>query len=579
MPQDQQNTQSSGYVSSNTSSPLYMQGSAPLPTSAVPVSTPTNPPTNEVDINPPNTMPIVASDVTNLSQQNTTSEPILKDLVETPDQIAVESTSLESSVKPESQANMPTVPQGLNVESIISEISEDLNNSLTSANVVKEEPKSLVDTTINPTATEIVADVNSIPQSNNLVTYNTNATDTFQENYQKEIQVANPVKIDSTIEGVKEIKRIEDDIKPQLVGGIDAAKDLQYKNYTLDEILKEAINRKASDVHFTQGYRATFRIDGELKTFNSQLLTATNIKEFAMLMIKNRPDINIETIKEVDLTYTLEDKRFRVNIFKQLGVYSIVCRVINETILSLDNLGLPPVLNSLTKYPNGLVIITGPTGSGKSTTLASLLNAINLSSSKHIVTLEDPVEYVLPKGLSIVDQREFGTDFMSWPNALKSVLRQDPNIVLVGEMRDLESIEAALQVAETGHLVFATLHTNSASQSIDRIIDVFPAERQSQIRLQLASVIRAVTSQRLIPMATGGRIPVIELVIANTAVQNAIREGKVFLIDNVIQTSAEEGMVSLEKSLVQMIKEGKISTQTAKTYSLKPNEIDMLLNK
>ena len=558
MPQNDQTSQSNAQAPVSGGSPLYMQSSnktaAPVADSSTTVM-PT-PPLGDI-ITQPSTSP--EQSVPQSSEPTVESLSVSPQVEPQPEIVVTPVSSTPDVEAPESAVS------NLNVESIISEISEDLNNSLSPGIVVPEKKEEAVAAT---------------PEVNkNMLTYNVNAQDTFQDNYQKEIEIPNALKINSSAEGVKEINRVDDDIQAQLVGGMDAAKDLQYKNYTLDEILKEAIKRKASDVHFTFGYRATFRIDGELKTFNSQLLSAQNIKEFAIEIVSNRSDIDLDTIKEVDLTYTLEGKRFRVNIFKQLGVYSIVCRVINETILSLENLGLPPILSSLSKFPNGLIIITGPTGSGKSTTLASLLNTINLSTSKHIVTLEDPVEYVLPKGLSIVDQREFGTDFMSWPNALKSVLRQDPNIVLVGEMRDLDSIEAALQVAETGHLVFATLHTNSAAQSIDRIIDVFPAEKQAQIRLQLASVIRAVTSQRLIPLSAGGRIPVIELVIANTAVQNAIREGKVFLIDNVIQTSAEEGMISLEKSLVQMVKEGKISTQTAKSYSLKPNEIDMLLNK
>ncbi len=452
----------------------------------------------------------------------------------------------------------------INVDSIISEMTQDLNSGLKESDIVSTQESN---------AEQIQG------TKANTVTFNATANDTFKENYGNLIQMGKEVEINSSDRGVKEIKPTESLIVSQVVPPDGKLDNLEFKNYTLAEILTEAIARKASDVHLTSGYRATLRIDGELKTFNSPILTNQNIKAYASEIIRQRKDIDLENIKEADLTYSIGNKRFRINIFKQMGSYAIVCRVINENIASIESLGLPPLLNTLSNFANGLILLTGPTGSGKSTTLASLLNTINLTKSKHIVTLEDPVEYLLPKGLSVIDQREFGIDFTSWPNALRSVLRQDPDIVLIGEMRDLESIEAALQVAETGHLVFATLHTNSAAQSIDRIIDVFPADKQDQIRIQLASVLRAVVSQRLIPLAQGGRQPAVELVIVNTAIQNAIRENKVFLIDNVIQTSAEEGMISLEKSLVQMVHEGKISAQTAKSFSIKPNEIDTLLNR
>lgn len=224
-------------------------------------------------------------------------------------------------------------------------------------------------------------------------------------------------------------------------------------------------------------------------------------------------------------------------------------------------------------------MVTGPTGSGKSTTIASLLNLINLTQKKHIVTLEDPIEFVFPKGQGLVDQREFSIDFKNWDDALKSVLRQDPDVVMIGEMRDLETIESAIQIAETGHLVFATLHTNSASQSIDRIIDIFPSEKQSQIKLQLSNVIRAIVSQRLVPITGGGRKAACEILIATPAVKNSIRENTASQIDNLIQTGSDVGMISMERALVRLVEEGLISEETAKSFSIKPAEIDTLLSK
>lgn len=344
----------------------------------------------------------------------------------------------------------------------------------------------------------------------------------------------------------------------------------------VDKYLLEGIKEGASDVHFTVGYRVYLRVDGALKSINSPIMTSEHTKEYAHELIRSRT-VDLGKISEFDLTYSLQGRRFRVNIFKQMGVYSIVCRVIPERILTIEELGLPDILKNFSKYANGLILFTGPTGSGKSTSIASLLNLINMTSPKHIITLEDPVEFVFPKGVGLVDQREFGVDFESWANALRSVLRQDPDVVLIGEMRDLETIESALQISETGHLVFATLHTNSASQSIDRIIDVFPAEKQSQIRIQLSGVLRAVVSQRLIPIAPSGRRPACEVLLSNAAVKNTILEKKTSQIENIIQTSNDQGMFSLEKSLVEMIRKGLISVDMAKSVSIRPNEIDILL--
>lgn len=439
------------------------------------------------------------------------------------------------------------------------------------------------------------AENTSKPNDNQaLLEFTTKSKDTLTENFNKDINLENDVDVNVDSNGLKSftqkgsianndsVENVEmvkpEELVSQNLASSAPTENLSYVEYSLDEILQEAIKVNASDVHFTVGYRSVIRVDGTLKTFKSTILTPEVTEKFVRKLIERRTDIKLEDIHEVDLTYAIGERRFRVNIYRQMGVFSIACRVIPERIATPEDLNLPPILKEFTKFPNGIVLVTGPTGSGKSTTIASLLNNINLTQAKHITSIEDPVEYVFPKAVSLIDQREFGIDFASWPKALRSVLRQDPDIVFLGEMRDLESIEAALQIADTGHLVFATLHTNGAAQSIDRIIDVFPADRQSQIRIQLASVLRAVISQRLVALPSKGRMPVNEIMIANAAVKNAIRDKKVFLIDNIIQTSSDEGMISMEKSLTELVKKGLISVNTAKSLSLRPKEIDILLH-
>lgn len=243
----------------------------------------------------------------------------------------------------------------------------------------------------------------------------------------------------------------------------------------------------------------------------------------------------------------------------------------------MQELGLPAVYNSLTKLNQGFILVTGPTGSGKSTTLAAMIQDINLRRACHILTIEDPIEYVYPSGKAMVSQREVGDDTHGWEIAMKSALREDPDVILVGEMRDYETIASAITLAETGHLVFATLHTNSAAQTVERIIDVFPAEQQNQVRSQLAGILEAVIAQRLVPITGGGRKAVSEIMLANPAIRNLIREGKTHQIDNVIRTSADIGMISIEHSLVQMVREGTITMETAQKYAVKPEEIIRLM--
>ncbi|GAB4284847.1 MAG: hypothetical protein Kow0081_2240 [Candidatus Dojkabacteria bacterium] len=354
--------------------------------------------------------------------------------------------------------------------------------------------------------------------------------------------------------------------------------ELNLKQYDLSDILLEAIEKDASDIHLSVGHRAIVRVNGKLETIASQTLTSEMINEYVRELIKSRNDIQVSNISQVDVGYTFRSRRFRVNIYKQMGNFSIVARIIPGNIKTIEEMNLPLILKEFADIESGFVLVTGPTGSGKSTTLASTLNNINATKGKHIITLEDPIEFVFPRMQSLIDQREFGIDFKSWGHALKAILRQDPDIVLVGEMRDLETISSAITVAETGHLVFSTLHTNSASQTVDRIIDVFPVNQQPQIRAQLANVITAVISQRLVPTIQGGRRAAMEIMIATPAIKNAIREGKTHQIDNMIQTGHDYGMYSLEKSLVTLVKDGVITEETAKSFSSKPEEIEMLLS-
>lgn len=361
--------------------------------------------------------------------------------------------------------------------------------------------------------------------------------------------------------------------QPQAEGAIQTNE----RDFTLIELLKEAIAREASDIHLSVGNRGILRIDGELIRMNTKVLTNEYLKTIVEELLQQRKGVDITKISQYDMGYDLEGNRFRVNIFKQQGNYTVVARLVPNEIKTVEELGLPPVLKELGEVSGGLVLVTGPTGSGKSTTLAAILNNINMTQSKHIMTVEDPIEFIFPKGNCLINQREFGLDFDSWPAALKSILRQDPDIVLVGEMRDLETISSAITLSETGHLVFATLHTNSASQTMDRIIDVFPEGQQAQIRAQLANVITAVIAQRLVPLTQGGRRAVMEIMLANPAVRNTIREGKTHQIDNMIQTGQDMGMVSMSRALAEMVGQGSITVETAQMFSPHPEELNSLL--
>ncbi len=343
----------------------------------------------------------------------------------------------------------------------------------------------------------------------------------------------------------------------------------------LSKMLELVLNNRASDLHLLTDMPPMLRIDGELTSIvGEKPLTKDEVQNLINGILTEQQKELFSSNKELDFSFAFSSEaRFRVNVYYQRGSVAASMRLIPTKIPSIEELHLPDIMHTFTQLKQGLILLTGPTGHGKSTTLASLINEINMTRRTHIVTLEDPIEYIFPRGLSIVSQREMHLDTYSWEVALRSVLREDPDVVLIGEMRDFETIAAALTVAETGHLVLATLHTNSASQTVDRVVDVFPEEQQQQIRLQLSNTLEGVVSQRLIPLKTGGRIPAVEVLTASNAVRNVIREGKTHLIDNIIQTSADLSMVSLDKSLANLVNSGKISQDVALTYSIHPDQI------
>ncbi len=346
----------------------------------------------------------------------------------------------------------------------------------------------------------------------------------------------------------------------------------------IQQLLDLTIQRNASDLHLTVGFPPTLRIHGDLiPVAGEEPVTAPEMESLITPLLSKIQQNIYQQNFEVDVSFEFEAKaRFRVNVYRQKGFPSAALRLIPYQIPTFESLGLPAVVQKLTSLKQGFILVTGPTGHGKSTTLASFINKINQERALHVITVEDPIEYVYPKGKSLIEQRELYKDTRSWGNALRAALREDPDVVLIGEMRDLETIAAAMTIAETGHLVLATLHTNSAAQSIDRIIDVFPEIQQSQIRLQLASTLEAIISLRLIPTIEPGRTLASEILFVTPAVRNLIRERKSYLIDNVIETSAELGMQMLEKSLAELIKSGKISEEVATRYSLRPELLGKL---
>lgn len=347
----------------------------------------------------------------------------------------------------------------------------------------------------------------------------------------------------------------------------------------IQQLLDLTVQRNASDLHLSVGFPPILRIHGDLIPVAGEAAVTPEQIESLITPLLSPAQKNIyQQNFELDFSFEFEGKaRFRVNIYKQKGHSSIALRLIPYQIPTLDSLGLPPVVQKLGDLKQGFILVTGPTGHGKTTTLASFINKINQNRTEHVITIEDPIEYVYPKGKSFIEQREMYRDTRSWGNALRAVLREDPDVVLIGEMRDLETIASAMTIAETGHLTFATLHTNSAAQSVDRIIDVFPDIQQPQIRLQLAATLEAIISLRLVPTIQPGRILASEVLFATAGVRNIVREGKTYLIDNLIETSAELGMQILEKSLADLVKAGKINEEIATRFALRPGLLGKLL--
>ena len=347
----------------------------------------------------------------------------------------------------------------------------------------------------------------------------------------------------------------------------------------LDELIASTAEQGASDLHFSVGRYPTLRVDGKLLPLsNREVLTPQKVEKFVGLILPNDLKERLLKNREVDFSYDFQGKmRFRTNIFCQKGFLGIAMRLIPSKIKTLEELNLPIILEKFARYSQGFVLIVGPTGHGKSTTLASLIDGINRSRYDHIITIEDPIEYLYTQDKCIIDQREVGRDTKSFDSALRSVFREDADVIMVGEMRDAETMATAVTAAETGHLVFATLHTNNASQTVDRIIDSFPANQQNQIKMQLAGSLLGIFSQRLIPKVKGGRVPAGEILFSNSAVRNLIREGKTHQLDLVINTSVDEGMISLNNSLANLVLNGEISEQDAETYSMDTNDLRNLL--
>lgn len=335
------------------------------------------------------------------------------------------------------------------------------------------------------------------------------------------------------------------------------------------------IAKKASDLHLVVGSPPLIRVDGDLVAVVGETTLNPNQVEVLLSGVMSPEQKQIYLVnKESDFSFSFgENARFRVNVYFEKGEMAGSFRLISANIPTMEDLGLPKICHDFATLKQGFVLVTGPTGQGKSTTLAAIIEEINGTRPVHVVTIEDPIEYVYTPKRAVVSQREVHNDTHSWEIALRSVLREDPDVVLIGEMRDFETIAAALTIAETGHLVFATLHTNSAAQTVDRIVDVFPENQQPQVRLQLSENLEAVFSQRLLPKVGGGRAVAYEIMTATQAVRTAVREGRTHMLDNIILTSSEYGMMTLEWTLGRMVRDGTISLETARAFALRPEDL------
>jgi len=349
----------------------------------------------------------------------------------------------------------------------------------------------------------------------------------------------------------------------------------------LEEILNIAVNKDASDIHLTAGRPPILRISGHLTALpETPALTAQDTEAIAFSLLSEERKEQFISQRDIDLSFGYKDEaRFRINIYRQLGQVSVALRHIPTKIRTIEELNLPQICHQFVKVSQGFFLVVGPSGQGKSTALAALIDEINHTRSDHIITIEDPIEYIFKEDKCVIDQREVGEDVQNFHRGLREVFRQDPDVIMIGEMRDPETISSAVTAAETGHLVLTTLHTNTAAQTIDRIIDSFPPYQQNQIRMQLAATLLGILSRRLIPSVKGGVINAVELMIVNSAIRNLIREGKVHQIDMVIETSSEEGMISLNRSLADLVNRGIISLESAEVYSTNVSELRMLLKK
>ncbi len=346
----------------------------------------------------------------------------------------------------------------------------------------------------------------------------------------------------------------------------------------IDDLLVEAGQRGASDIHLSVSLPPVVRLDGRLVRLNYEPLTNMDVQRLVYEVLTNQQIQTFEKNYELDFSYGLIGVgRYRFNVYRQRGVIGAALRAIPTKVPTLEELRLPPLLRELTRKPSGLILVTGATGAGKSTTLASMIDIINNERDCHIMTIEDPIEYLHSHKKAMIHQRELGQDTHTFDNALRSILREDPDVILVGEMRDLITISSAITLAETGHLVFATLHTRNAPQTIDRIVDVFPPYQQDQIKVQLANALEAVVAQQLLPRTGGGRVPAVEIMLANSAVRNLIREGRTDQLYSCMEIGAQSGMQTLDKALVNLVRMGTITTENARASSLDPDTFNRLL--
>ena len=344
---------------------------------------------------------------------------------------------------------------------------------------------------------------------------------------------------------------------------------------TIEEILSLAKEKKASDIHLSPGSPVMLRIDGQLLPQTQARLSPNEVETLMAPMLSQVQMQRLKEDGELDFSFSIPNySRVRANVFRQRGTYTAALRILTYNVPKPEQLGLPPAVVNFTNLKRGLVLVTGATGSGKSTTLASLIDIIAERDAKNIITLEDPIEYLHTNKRAIVRQREVGDDTKSYADALRAALRQDPDVILVGEMRDLETISTAITAAETGHLVFSTLHTNNTSEAIDRMIDVFPPHQQQQIRVQLSTVLEGVVAQQLLPKIDGGRIAAFEVLIANSAIRNLIREGKAFQIPSILQTSKRDGMQTMDDCIMNIFQHGLIAQRTAVDYAL--DQVNMI---